>query len=52
VRQAAPDCQFAEVLIKRDKHALLLLVRLRQDVFIAWILGKIPPVQITSSQAA
>jgi len=36
MRQAAPNCQFAKVLIERDEYTLLA-VRLGQDVFIAWI---------------
>lgn len=40
VRQATSDRQFPEILVHRDEHALFS-VRLRQDVFITWILRQI-----------
>jgi hypothetical protein len=40
VRYASSDRQFAEIFVERDEHTLFP-VRLRQDVFITWVLRQI-----------
>lgn len=40
VGQTSADCQFAKVFVERNEYTLFP-VRLRQDVFIAWVLRQI-----------